>query len=372
MSAQSVWYFAYGSNVDPRTFQGRRRMRPLRTEVARLDGYALCFDLPVGPGERGVGNVRREPEDLIWGVAYEIEGAEAQRLDATEGVAHGAYARLPVRIETRDAGWLDAYTYQSSRGVSGRLPSRRYMGLLLAGARHYDLPASWIDRLRAWPLAVDERDHQLELPMGVALRQLTRGALAPPPRRPVTLRCRAMARGHDGSLWIFGYGSLVWRPAFAFAERRAGFIEGFARRFWQGSTDHRGLPGAPGRVATVVQAPGAVCWGTAYRVAAAEREDVLATLDHRERGGFVREEVLVELAAPAAAAPRVRALLYVATPDNPNYLGPAPLEQIAAQVRRSRGPSGPNVEYVVELARALREMGADDEHVYALDALLRD
>jgi cation transport regulator ChaC len=60
----------------------------------------------------------------------------------------------------------------------------------------------------------------------------------------------------------------------------------------------------------------------------------------------------------------------VATPENPNYLGPASLEAIAAQVRASTGPSGPNVEYVLELARALRVMGATDEHVEALESLL--
>lgn len=163
--------------------------------------------------------------------------------------------------------------------------------------------------------------------------------------------------------WIFGYGSLVWRPAFPFEERRAGFIQGWTRRFWQGSTDHRGVPGAPGRVVTLVPEAGASCWGIAYRVAAADRERVLSKLDHREKGGYARHEVDVH-----AAGARIAALVYVATGDNPNYLGPAPLSEIAAQVLRSRGPSGPNPEYVLRLAEALRGIGADDSHVFELAA----
>jgi cation transport regulator ChaC len=68
------------------------------------------------------------------------------------------------------------------------------------------------------------------------------------------------------ALWIFGYGSLVWRPSFPFAERRGAWIDGFARRFWQGSTDHRGVPGAPGRVVTLEPDARARCFGVAYRV----------------------------------------------------------------------------------------------------------
>jgi cation transport regulator ChaC len=164
-------------------------------------------------------------------------------------------------------------------------------------------------------------------------------------------------------LWIFGYGSLVWRPAFAFEERRAGYIEGWTRRFWQGSTDHRGVPGAPGRVVTLVAEPGSRCWGMAYRVAGAERERVLAQLDHREKGGYERHPVEVR-----AAGERIAALVYVATGDNPNYLGPASLTAIAEQVLRSHGPSGPNREYVLRLAEALRGIGADDSHVFELAA----
>jgi cation transport protein ChaC len=171
-------------------------------------------------------------------------------------------------------------------------------------------------------------------------------------------------------LWVFGYGSLVWRPAFAYRERRPAFVRGYARRFWQGSTDHRGLPGAPGRVVTLLPEAEAVCWGTAYRLDPEQAERVLRELDHREKGGYDR--LHLEVAFREGGAPAL-ALTYVATRANPNYLGPASLEAIAEQVRRSSGPSGPNLDYVLRLAEALREMGARDEHVFALEAeLLRE
>lgn len=172
-------------------------------------------------------------------------------------------------------------------------------------------------------------------------------------------------------LWIFGYGSLVWRPDFSFAERRNGFILDHERRFWQGSTDHRGSPGRPGRVVTLVPRRGARCWGTAYRLLPAGAEEVLARLDYRERGGFDRKQVDVHIRSDRGISLRVRAELYLAAPSNPNYLGSASLDAIAEQVRAARGPSGSNLDYVLELAEALRAMGAEDDHVFALEALLR-
>lgn len=170
-------------------------------------------------------------------------------------------------------------------------------------------------------------------------------------------------------IWIFGYGSLVWRPDFPFAERRPAFIEGWARRFWQGSTDHRGVPDAPGRVVTLVPVPGARCWGMAYRIAAANSATVLAHLDHREKGGYRLERVTLRFVNGSA---ETSGFVYHATPDNPNYLGPAAPETIAAQVRASHGPSGPNIDYVLRLAEALREIGAEDAHVFEIERLLRD
>lgn len=211
----------------------------------------------------------------------------------------------------------------------------------------------------------DPGQQPLEEPTHWTPRGLFNGLLAcgamPPADRPLE------------PLWIFGYGSLVWRPDFPFAERRTGTVTGFTRRFWQGSTDHRGVPGRPGRVATIVPEPGAVCWGTAYRVETAQVDAVLGALDHRERGGFERHEVDAELdGSGGQPACSVRALVYRATPGNPEYLGPAPLDEIARQVRDSVGPSGANAEYVFELARALREMGARDDHVFALAERLRE
>jgi cation transport regulator ChaC len=172
------------------------------------------------------------------------------------------------------------------------------------------------------------------------------------------------------ALWIFGYGSLVWRPGFAYSEALPGFVRGWVRRFWQGSVDHRGVTERPGRVVTLIpDASEVVCWGMAYRVEPAAREEVLAGLDHREVGGFERRELEVHFRD--STRPQIRALVYVASQRNSNFLGPAPVEEIAAQVRRSHGPSGPNSEYVLRLADWLREVGAVDDHVFRVADQLR-
>jgi cation transport regulator ChaC len=173
----------------------------------------------------------------------------------------------------------------------------------------------------------------------------------------------------DGGRWIFGYGSLVWRPDFAFEERAPAEVRGFARRFWQGSPDHRGRHDAPGRVVTLVADPAERCAGVAYRVGAAVFDAVMTDLDLRESGGFERVDVTLHFrAGPRAPCAGVT---YVAPPGNANFLGDAPLDEIVAQVARSRGQSGANRDYVLELARALRELDAEDPHVSEIAVRLR-
>jgi len=172
----------------------------------------------------------------------------------------------------------------------------------------------------------------------------------------------------DAPLWIFAYGSLIWRPGFDFEERAAGFVEGWSRRFWQGSVDHRGVPAAPGRVVTLAAEPRARCWGVAYPVSARARDLVLARLAHRESGGFDRLDLEVRFGTPDRAP--VTAITYVAPPGNPNYLGPASIAAIAEQVRRCHGPSGSNLEYALRLAEALEALGLEDDHVFERAARL--
>ena len=115
---------------------------------------------------------------------------------------------------------------------------------------------------------------------------------------------------------------------------------------------------------TLVPDDDATCWGIAYRVAEPEWQAVVRALDDRESGGFERYELEVCFREPDRAS--VHALVYVASEGNANFLGPAPIDQMVAQVRRARGKSGSNSDYVEQLAGALRELGAPDEHVFAL------
>ncbi|MDB4945117.1 MAG: Cation transport protein chaC [Labilithrix sp.] len=169
-------------------------------------------------------------------------------------------------------------------------------------------------------------------------------------------------------MWIFAYGSLISRPAFAYVERRTAYLSGFMRRFWQGSPDHRGVPGKPGRVVTLLPAPAEVTGGCAYRIDPATADAVLAALDEREQAGFVRLQRPVS--AEPGGPPFADALVYVAAEDNPHFLGPLPEAEIAGWVERSAGPSGPNVDYVRHLHAALRELGIVDPHVEAIVAAL--
>ena len=161
--------------------------------------------------------------------------------------------------------------------------------------------------------------------------------------------------------WVFGYGSLIWRVDFPYEARRRATLNGWRRRFWQGSHDHRGTPEAPGRVATLAPAPGARCVGMAYLV----DEAVFDHLDYREKNGYERVEVSIHFGEKDHPA-----VSYIAAEGNPAFLGPAPLEEIAGQIARCRGLSGGNADYLFHLADALEALQARDRHVSALAGLV--
>ncbi len=173
---------------------------------------------------------------------------------------------------------------------------------------------------------------------------------------------------NHASTWVFGYGSLIWKPGFPYVDRRFGRVRGWKRRFWQGSPDHRGTEERPGRVVTLVREPAASTWGAAYLLSPETAEHVFDALDVREAGGYERHGVAV---LPDDGGVPIDATVYVATPQNPHYLGPAPLEEMARHIARSHGPSGPNDEYLLELDDSLRGHGVVDGHVRALARAVR-
>lgn len=162
-------------------------------------------------------------------------------------------------------------------------------------------------------------------------------------------------------VWLFGYGSLIWRPDFPFLDARRAWVDGWSRRFWQGSHDHRGVPGDPGRVVTLTESPGERCVGRAYLI----EPDVFEHLDHREKNGYERRDLTINFDSGAAVA-----VVYIGAPGNFAYLGDSPMVDIAAQIHRCAGPSGPNAEYLFELADALRALDAADPHVIELERLV--
>ena len=168
--------------------------------------------------------------------------------------------------------------------------------------------------------------------------------------------------------WIFGYGSLIWRPDVCYRERLKARVHGWTRRFWQGSHDHRGTPHSPGRVVTLLPEPNQVCDGMAYLLDPRVVDETFAQLDYREKNGYERVEVDLHL----VDGRQVSGLVYIAERDNFAFLGSAPSDQIAVQIFNAWGPSGSNKAYLLSLCDALRDLDIDDPHVFELERLVLD
>lgn len=169
--------------------------------------------------------------------------------------------------------------------------------------------------------------------------------------------------------WVFGYGSLCWHPGFKYKKSVVGHVKGFIRRFWQGNTTHRGSTEKPGRVATLIKEQEGIVYGRAFQV---EDSVALLYLENREctLGGYV---TTFSTFYSRNGDKSFSVIVYIATNNNDQWLGDAPLHCIADQILRSSGPSGHNVEYLLRLAEFMHDYlpEACDDHLFTLELLVR-
>ena len=165
-----------------------------------------------------------------------------------------------------------------------------------------------------------------------------------------------------GVRWVFGYGSLMWRPQFAFAERAHGRLDGFSRAFCIYSVHHRGTPQRPGLVLGL--APGDGVRGVAYRVDGAAWDETYAYLLDREQP----TETYVEATAAVALddGRTVAALVFLSDPAHPQWAGALDPERQAALIAGAAGLSGRNVDYLRDLVAHLAAAGERDPAMQAL------
>ena len=146
------------------------------------------------------------------------------------------------------------------------------------------------------------------------------------------------------------------------ANRQRVSVEGYARRFWQGSHDHRGTPENPGRVVTLVAEPDAICHGLALQLPLDKQEEIFAELDYREKDGYER----VLLSVQRLNGTSFDALTWVACHENSSWLGAASMPRLVEQINRAEGLSGANGDYVIQLDSALKNLGIVDLHVQSI------
>jgi len=166
--------------------------------------------------------------------------------------------------------------------------------------------------------------------------------------------------------WVFGYGSLMWRPGFPFEERRGATLHGRRRAFCIYSVHHRGTYDRPGLVLGL--APGGACRGAAYRVAEADWDEVYAYLVEREQPTetYIEARRFVRL----DDGRRVEALCFLSDIMHAQWAGTLSMERQAELIAGATGLSGRNVDYLRDLVEHLREMRVRDSGMERLLAMV--
>jgi cation transport protein ChaC len=172
------------------------------------------------------------------------------------------------------------------------------------------------------------------------------------------------AEHEHGELWVFGYGSLMWRPGFAHLERVPARLIGLHRSLCVFSFVHRGTPERPGLVLGLDR--GGMCRGIAFRVAAAARAETIAYLRGREQVTSVYVETMRQIELEERGRRKVRALCYTVDRSHVQYAGRLALTECLHHVRQGHGRSGANRDYVLETVRALETLGYRETDLHLL------
>ena len=174
-------------------------------------------------------------------------------------------------------------------------------------------------------------------------------------------------------LWVFGYGSLMWRPGFDFEESHIGTLDGYHRALCVYSHVHRGTPETPGLVMGLSE--GGHCQGMVFRVAAEQRDAVIAYLREREQvtSVYLEEFVPVVIASVTAdgQSRTVEAVTYVADTAHRQYAGKLSIEEQVRIVSQGHGQAGPNIDYVLNTVDHLRDIHIEDRTLFDLADQLR-
>ncbi len=171
-------------------------------------------------------------------------------------------------------------------------------------------------------------------------------------------------------LWVFGYGSLMWRPGFDFLERVPARLIGLHRALCVYSFVHRGTPEQPGLVLGLDR--GGMCRGIAFRVAAAARAKTIAYLRAREQVTTVYLETMRRIELEEEKRRQVRALCFIVDRSHVQYAGRLTLSECLHHVRQSHGRSGPNRDYVLEAVQSLEALGYRETELHLLAEGLRN
>ena len=186
----------------------------------------------------------------------------------------------------------------------------------------------------------------------------------------MSLQAEPKADSTSADLWVFGYGSLMWRPGFEFIEQIPARLIGEHRALCVYSFDHRGTPEKPGLVLGLDR--GGACRGIAFRVRADLRHATLEYLRGREQTTHVYREVTRSVWLDNAARDRVSALAYVVDRGHVQYAGRLTMSEQLHYVRQGHGRSGANRDYVLSTVKSIEAQGFRDPQLHQLAALLHD